>query len=434
MKRIVEERSKGNYRYFSVTEYSAEDKIINKYNVWYLVKSIQFNTKNYYMLFDQYGNNIQSVFDFINYRVDYLNENSKYKAISRIKQLYEFAAIQRKEIKDFEYYDFTQLSNFISGSGSNSDFEVYYLSSSKSLTEVSQSLALFKRFMSFCNYKNANLISRVKNKVQIKDRRKEQLCPKFISYKEMKQISKYIYDYSTLDWETKIKYDVIFRLMYSSGLRIGECLGITTEDFKNTVNSEGKLVHMLLIRNRMTDSKSQHAKRCMQVTSIRDYLSHDYQTHNIGYQIVLVPDTVYKDLWNYFDLASNRFKTLNKTMPKADRVKQDGEENFYIFANKNKNTPLSIDVLTIFTRKMFSDLGIHLDTKKRQNSLFHRFRHGFCMWLIYVKKITPEVAITYTRHANTVSLQPYLNPTHDMIIEVMKQAQEGIDIYEETKK
>ena len=80
---------------------------------------------------------------------------------------------------------------------------------------------------------------------------------------------------------------------------------------------------------------------------------------------------------------------------------------------------------------MFEAVGLSVDTEKRDLNLFHRFRHGFCMWLIYVKKMPLSQAIIYTRHRDVSGVQPYLNPTPEMIREVIEQAQEGIDVYAE---
>ena len=238
----------------------------------------------------------------------------------------------------------------------------------------------------------------------------------------------YVTGDTSLTEEEKLKYDVIYRLMFDCGMRIGECLGSTIEDFEQGFDSEGELVHTLIIRNRVSDTMFQHAKRCMQASSKDDYRSPNYSIKKYGYQEVLVPETLYDDLIDYYDKATMRFYRKGKTMPIADSVK-GSDENYYIFANEAIPSPLDKRSFSGYTRNMFKAIGLSVDTEKRDLNLFHRFRHGFCMWLIYVKKLPLSQAIIYTRHRDVSGLQPYLNPTTEMVREVMEQAQEGIDVY-----
>ena len=66
----------------------------------------------------------------------------------------------------------------------------------------------------------------------------------------MSLILNYIDSDDSLDKETKMKYSLIFKLMFNKGLRIGEVLGITIEDFEEVYSNEGDLYYKLYIRNR----------------------------------------------------------------------------------------------------------------------------------------------------------------------------------------
>ena len=74
------------------------------------------------------------------------------------------------------------------------------------------------------------------------------ICPKFISAREMSLILNYIDSDDSLDKETKMKYSLIFKLMFNKGLRIGEVLGITIEDFEEVYSNEGDFCSKLYIR------------------------------------------------------------------------------------------------------------------------------------------------------------------------------------------
>lgn len=56
----------------------------------------------------------------------------------------------------------------------------------------------------------------------------------------------------------------IIRLMFECGLRIGETLGLTSDDL--VMEQEGNIfVSVAYITNRLSDNKDQQAKTCMKV-------------------------------------------------------------------------------------------------------------------------------------------------------------------------
>ena len=250
------------------------------------------------------------------------------------------------------------------------------------------------------------------------------MCPKFISLYEMKLILNYISNDNSLSYETKLKYSLIYRLMFNRGLRIGEVLGLTFEDFIK-LHTDNGIIYKILIRNRYSDNSSQRAKRCLPMNGGYTYNSPEYLSYNVGYQQVFINEEFYGDIMEYFDIMSARFKKEGKEMTKADSV--DGQNtNWYIFYNLNKATPLNKDIFSVYTKKIFKKLGIQIDENKRNNNLFHRFRHGFCMYLLFVEKIPPIEACKLTRHRNMESLSVYNNPTEEMIIKLLEKVEEGI--------
>lgn len=178
----------------------------------------------------------------------------------------------------------------------------------------------------------------------------------------------------------------------------------------------------------MSDNADQRAKRCLTMDGQYSYNAPIYHRLDIGYQQVFLSEEFHNDIVEYFDTMSARFKRENKTLSKADAI--DGvSENWYIFYNKKKPTPLSKDILYNYTREMFKNLNIHIDKYVRTNNLFHRFRHGFCMYLLYVENIPPLQACKLTRHRNAEGLAIYNNPTEDMLAELMMQVEEGTELY-----
>ena len=71
--------------------------------------------------------------------------------------------------------------------------------------------------------------------------------------------------------------ECIIRLMYQSGLRIGEVLELTFEDIVEDNNN-----YKVIIRNRFTDRTFQKAKFLMTITDRNQYRSRDYNLEWYG--------------------------------------------------------------------------------------------------------------------------------------------------------
>ena len=430
LSRTTEEKRQGNHTYYVVSEYDGDGHPIgSKRIVYHLIKSLKTDDAFTIFIFDDNGIDLKKAYHFLNDRKAGIADSSRLALAKELRVFFDYADIIEKPLNQFNYTDFIKLSGFLEGHCQNSPESIFYLDTDKNVTSVNSILRTLQQYLKYCRSQNQKIIDRVVTKSAM-PRGKNSECPRFISYADMMRIHRYTLNDASLSEETRKKYDVIYRMMFDCGLRIGECLGATVEDFKAGYNSEGELVHYFIVRNRASDRLSQHAKRCMQTKSKVAYESPNYRIKNYGYQEVLIPETLYTDIMDYYDKATMRFYREDRYMPEADSVTSD-DKNYYIFANENVPTPLDKRVFSIYTRSMFEAVGLSVDTEKRDLNLFHRFRHGFCMWLIYVKKMPLSQAIIYTRHRDVSGVQPYLNPTPEMIREVIEQAQEGIDVYAE---
>lgn len=427
----IEEIKKGTSRYYKVSTYANDNKLISIRTVRYTLKSIPYNKIRCYMLFDNDGNCVENVFNFINmYKVS-ISETSREKYSLYLRYLYEFSGIIDKDISRFQRNDIDKFVVFLSGYDPNSSLaDSFYTYSSKSEETIAAIFNVVKEYVDYCGYASSKYFYNyrgIKRRAYGKQKANT-ICPKFISLKEMELILNYIDNNTSLSKETKMEYSLIYKLMFNKGLRIGEVLGITLEDFEEIYNNDGELYYKLYIRNRMSDSKDQRAKRCLTMDGQYSYNAPIYHRLDIGYQQVFLSEEFHDDIIEYFDVMSARFKREEKTLFKADAI--DGiSDNWYIFHNKNRPTPLNKDILYNYTRKMFQDLNIHIDKYVRTNNLFHRFRHGFCMYLLYVENIPPLQACKLTRHRNAEGLAIYNNPTEDMLAELMMQVEEGTELY-----
>lgn len=428
--KIVVEKKQGNHTYYQILDYDPNKHAkCNKRIVYHLIKTIIDENNNLTVfIFDDENENVKEAYYFLNHDKREIGDSSRLSLAWSLSVSLNYARIIEKSLNTFQYKDFLKYAEFLRGGVRNSGNTTFYLNASRDSKTIRSILKTLQSYLKYCKTKNYKLLDRVAAKTH-RQEGPVNLAPKFISYADMLNIHNYVINDFSLIEETRLKYDVIYRLMFDCGLRIGEVLGLTIEDLRKAFSEDGDLIHIAKIRNRCSDSLHQHAKRCFQVKDPADYQSVSYKSRNTGFQEVLIPETLYKDLIKYYDKASMRFFRQELEMPKADSV-DSNNANYYIFANERNNNPLTKTALTKYTRNVFMKVGITVDTERRQINLFHRFRHGFCMWLIFVKKMPTSQVIRYTRHRTIEALSPYLNPTQEMITEVLKEAQEGIDIYE----
>ncbi|WP_281772132.1 tyrosine-type recombinase/integrase [Faecalitalea cylindroides] len=418
MKYIIEEVKSGKGRYFRKIIKDDENRIIRQFDVKYTSCSTVIDDMTYYILYDGNMRIVESVYKYINVKYKNASNNTKILYMKAIKQLYEFAAICECRISELTIDQLNQFQYFLRGYETGSRVNSIYMYTGKSKKDVYKYISICQAYMKYCRFSNhkmldCNLSNSVKNANQ-----KNFNCPKFISYLEMEQILTFIDNDSSLCREEKLKYKAVYMLMEYSGLRIGEVLGLTIEDLKISTNSLGETLYTAIIRNRATDSSNQQAKTCLTVQNFKDYNSSEYKTKQIGWQEVLLNEETYYTVTDYFDTLDSRLRKDNLHPTNADCVENHEDKNFrnyYIFTNKLNNKPLNIKCLSNYTKKVFKACGIQLDKDVRENNLFHRFRHGFSMHLLYEKKMPASIVIQYTRHTSTRSLEPYNNPTNEQL-------------------
>lgn len=418
MEYIIEEIKSGNGRYFRKIIKDDNNRIIRQFDVKYTNCTTVIDDMTYFVLYDGDMRIVEGAYKYINIKYKNASNNTKIMYMKAIKQLYEFAAINECRISELTIDQLNQFQYFLRGYETGSKINSIYMYTGKSRKDVYKYISVCQAYMKYCRFSNykrldCNLSNSVKN-----SNHKNSNCPKFISYLEMEQILSFVDNDSSLNREDKLKYKSIYMLMEYSGLRIGEVLGLTLEDLKISTNSKGKTLYTAMIRNRVTDSSRQQAKTCLTVQNFKDYDSSEYKTKQIGWQEVLLNEETYYTVTDYFDMLDSRLSKNNQHAPAADSVERHKDNNFknyYIFTNKMNNKPLNINMLSDYTKKVFRACGIKLDKNVRENNLFHRFRHGFVMHLLYEENMKDSIVIQYTRHTSTRSLEPYNNPTNEQL-------------------
>ncbi|MBR3312854.1 MAG: tyrosine-type recombinase/integrase [Atopobiaceae bacterium] len=235
-------------------------------------------------------------------------------------------------------------------------------------------------------------------------------APRYISTDEYLRILKVI------EGSWSIEERCIVRLMFEHGLRIGEVLGLTTEDLEWSSDPDGIPQYAVILRNRASDKDFQHAKTLMSVTDKRQYRSTEYGKRNVGMQRVFLSEDLFFQLSEYAEgFLGNESADYDCT---ADSV-VGGEDNRYLFVN-TKGRPLSSNLWNKRLRRIMEDAGVSVDKESRKTNLNHRFRHGYAMFLTKTartngKPLDAFAVMTLMRHRSILSTDAYLRPTQEDI-------------------
>lgn len=410
--------------------------------------------KNYYLIYDSNMEINSSFFAYINRVLEDKAENTQIKTHVALKFLLVFEEIIGKTLKEFLPEDIVSLKYFLHGySNQGQEFSFNFLTTRSNET-VNGYLAVYRGYLQYLGIEQHPLfhatgrLSRARKSSEdlpiktinyrANDRTPKKLVevPKYISVDEFIRILEYVrekYDLMT---------EIIIRLMFQCGLRIGEVLGLTADDLvMEDVNSlpsrifyehSEKYVPIAYIRNRVSDAKYQNAKSCMKVISPKQYFTEEYALYGYGYQFVVIPQDLFNLIDEYIENAhveareKSADRYYNKTI--ADRVRLSEEledDNYYVFIN-SIGTPLSLSSWNSRLRDIFTAVGIPIDKDKRKNNLNHRFRHGFAMFNIQYCHANATKVADLLRHSSINSVMCYFNPTISDQIELKNKAIEDM--------
>lgn len=426
---IIKEKKIGNEIYFQkiITTDNGESIISD---IRYQVKCIEKDSFPYYVIYTPSMTIHSGAFSYINNYMSGQADNSKIKAQQALKLLFSYEKIIGKELKDYSATDIKALKHFLHGFSPKGQMIQLELNTIRNNQTVNGYLSIYRQYLSSLGIENS-YIQRVKaNDVSItledglptmrvkKYKSNDRVAkspylevPMYISVDDFKKIINIVrLDYSLRD-------EIIIRLMYQTGMRIGEVLGLTAEDVKME-KIENDYVPIAYIRNRVSDSTDQRAKTCMKVYNQKQYKSKDYTVKGYGYQYVVLPQDLYNLIDEYIEsvhtsareskLQSKRYQ--KKTL--ADSIYDDDEnnDNYYIFLN-SIGTPLHSHSWNDTLRKIFNDVGLPLDKEKREHNLNHRFRHGFAMFNVQYLNCKEVTLAERMRHNSILSVYKYYRPT-----------------------
>lgn len=447
----IKELHDGNTIYYDLEITNNEETISHK-TIYYRSTIKEKDGFAYLMLYDLDMAPLKNVFDFLNYGISSQSINSRIKALQALKLLYYYQTIISKEICDFSLADINGLKFFLKGLSSHGQNISFDLLTSRSNETINGYLSVYRQFLVYSGKENKTLNAQSAktttislpdtdadykvNKYVTNEKLPKKVIevPRYISVPEFQNIITTIRNFYTN------REEIIVRLMFQCGLRIGECLGITADDLVME-KIDNIYCPVLYIRNRKTDKPYQYAKTCMKITDIKQYNSKEYKTSGYGYQKIVLPEDLYDLINNYIESAHTSARETkhdnyyNSTI--ADRVRQSEEyedDNYYIFLN-SLGRPLSATSWNNIIREIFIKCGIPVDNDVREHNLNHRFRHGFAMFNIQYLNCKEIELKERMRHSSLQSVTCYFRPTISDAIKVKTDFTKSLyDIIPELKE
>lgn len=440
----IKEENKNGERVFKKIYIDEFGKIIYEKKI--KVTKVHIKNGDFILLYDSDMNVIRDAYLYLNkdLTVGSYSANTKKSICTALKVLYLFLELYDCEIDKLEAREMAMLKQFVLGiadKGINYTLESVGM---KSNITFNKYISYYRAYFKFLGINNKIINEKIECKTEssgkgllghtysdsqyrykinekVIDKRKT--VPKYISVHEFNKICEHIKQNYTM------REEIIVRLMYENGLRIGEVLGLTLEDIDNEKN------YSIYIRNRLTDNNDQHAKGCFLPKRREDYYLQEYLTLDYGYQVVKPMYDLLDIIDEYIDLAhgemSQRRRENYLNLAKVDKVNEDDfleMGNFYIFLNKN-GTSLSASGWGKILRKIFKEVGISVDKSTRKNNLSHRFRHGFAMKRYKEDKVDIITLAKDLRHKGIGAVMCYLKPTEDDIYDANERATDVIERY-----
>lgn len=437
------------YNLFLIDDETGEESLVRTVNVSSIHKVIK--NKSYYLLYNSELVPISPAFQFINYSYEEQSEHSQILAVSALKLLYSYLEIFGLSIEELTKDELKKFKQFLRGMSPDGAIISFDLSTTRSAVTINGYLSVYRKYVTYLGITDSVLLDTKKvteisfispgsemqttvTQYTSNERVPEKgQVPAYISVRDFQKILKVIRD------EYSDREECIVRLMFEGGLRIGEILGLTSEDVRNEhiINERTGAefdAGVVYIRNRFTDKKYQHAKRRVIVTNRKQYTTNayikDWQKAYVSTALVDKIDDYINDTHDDFyrvaakskDKFNDNYKkyTITDIVNPRTYVDKQGipyDDNYYIFIN-SIGKPLNISTWNDIMREIFIKAGIKVDTDVRKNNLNHRFRHGFAMYLVHYHNINPADLKKALRHRSLSSVMIYYNPTDDDIAEV----------------
>lgn len=456
MKRVIEKKI-GNASVFFIEDGDQKTVVDVTYDF------IDVNGVNRIVMWDSNMFPLNEVSNYIENLKMHVSENTQKSILQSLKVLHEYLDIKDLKYKDIKSEDIRNLGLFVRGESFTEGQEQYYLETTRS---EKTSLGIICDITGFLNYLNLpNLkklgfnIYTIGKKGRINDfiltsRRKSKVSrraktlnvvPIYITKPQMESIISAIRG-SNKDYIQSKRDEIIVRIMYEGGARIGEVLGITLEDieFAESVKSDTGEAYeygVIKIRNRITDNLTQRAKTVPTARTAYNPKNPDL------YEEVFVSKELIEQIEEYVELSTGEANVFSKAKKgkivekrkrrkskyddaRADAVagyRKNGKDNYYVFLSKYFK-PISQSGWNKTLKEYFIKAGVPLDSNHKSQGLNHRFRHGFAMRLVHAGCKMEDLQ-RLMRHSSPESTLVYYNPTRDELIKKKEEFDEHLGLF-----
>ena len=388
--------------------------------------AIEKDGKIWFMLYDDDMNALSLLSSYLNFDMGG-SLNTRRRSANALRILYVFLSLSNYDVNHLELEQLNELIKFLQGLNSNPD--IFKTETTRSNDTVNGYLSVYRAFFRKKHIHSSALfdarIAReefafgndaagVTERVQYTNNLRTSdpnahTVPKYISPDEFEKLNRL-----AIAKNDKLAMCII-RLMYCYGLRLGEVLGLTTEDLKET-HRDNVLVPTITLRNRISDKDFQYAKNLGHFDKPESYLSKEYTKAK---SVIVIDYPLYELICDYINEAHTQAIEKHKTSydsGAADIVsyRDRPETNHYIFLS-SKGTVLSGQTWGNYLKRYFEEAGIELDYDFRENNLSHRFRHGFAMLHAHFRKdpVNAYQLKNMMRHKSISATLKYYNPTQE---------------------
>jgi len=394
--------------------------------------------KVWFMLYDDSMKPLSLPIGYLNFDMPDKSLNTRRFSANALRILYVFLSLSNYDVHHIEQEQLNELIRFLQGLNSNP--EVFKTKTSRSNDTVNGYLSVYRAFFRKKNVQSqalfdakitreefafgndaAGVTERIQyiNNLRTSDPNAHTV-PKYISPDEFEKLNRLAIA------KGDKRAMIIMRLMYCYGLRLGEVLGLTTEDLQET-HRDNVLVPTLILRNRISDRDFQYAKNLGHVTKQEMYCSKEYTKSKA---VIVIDYALYELICDYIneahiDAMEHHKANYDKGVADIVSYRDKPDTNHYIFLS-DTGTVLSGQTWGKCLKKYFIEAGIDLDLGFRENNLSHRFRHGFAMLHAHFRSdpVNAFKLKEMMRHKSISSTLKYYNPTQE---EEFKIKEEFID-------
>lgn len=220
-------------------------------------------------------------------------------------------------------------------------------------------------------------------------------------------------------------------LQVRTGLRPGELLGLTLEDFKVHRHLDGSEDYYIVLRNRCSDMSYQFCKRLYHPRSTEEY-NHDVYHHTLSWEVPITKK-IRDGIIGHFEAFRASLSTADRKVfednVRADAVEVRGikvpPENYYVFHGGHLNR-LTQQTYNNHLKRYFEAIGVPVDHGTKVSNCAHRLRHTYAMYHAQYNpnKKEPEELRLMMRHASVASIQSYYTPLREDVLAAIRECSE----------